>query len=231
MPTSRPDLAPGLILMHEDAAPPALFAEWCERRGIPYVVKRVWEDGTPPDPTGFPWICSLGSEYTPGKAGAPGWVDREVEFLRSALAADVPILGLCFGGQALAAAAGATVAPAEPAEVGWFEIESDAPAEIPTGPWLYFHYDQFELPDGATELARSPAGTAAFRLGSSLGLQFHPESTPAIADRWVAGESDAVEAIGVSPEDVTEAGARSGRAAATAAEKLFDRWWDGLGIG
>jgi len=217
--------------MHEDAAPPALFADWCERRGIPYVIERVWEDGTPPDPADYPWICSLGSEHSPGKEGAPSWVDEEVEFLRRALAADVPILGLCFGGQALAAAGGADVAPAEPAEIGWFEIETDAPAAVPAGPWLYFHYDQFELPDGATELARSPAGTAAFRLGSSLGLQFHPESTPAIADRWAAGEPEQVAAAGSTPEAVAEEGRRSGAAAAAAAAELFDRWWDGLAAG
>ena len=39
-------------------------------------------------------------------------------------------------------------------------------------------------PPGAQTVARSPAGPAAFTLDRSLGLQFHPESTPEIAAEW-----------------------------------------------
>ena len=224
-------MRPGLILQHEDAAPPALFADWCDRRGIPFETAMVWEDGPPEqDPAEFAWICSLGSDHTPGERHAPEWIDQEVAYLRRALEADVPILGLCFGGQALAAAAGAQVSPADPPEVGWFEVETSAPDEIPPGPWLYFHYDQFDLPEGAEELARSPAGTAAFRLGNSLGLQFHPEATPAIADGWTASEAERLLPLGISPSAVAIAGEESAAPAAAAAEILFDRWWAGLGI-
>jgi GMP synthase-like glutamine amidotransferase len=227
----HPDIGrAGLILQHEDAAPPALFADWCESRGISYEVLRVWEDGLPDDPRDHPWICSLGSDHSPGGTDAPAWVDEEVRFLRRALDADVPVLGLCFGGQALAAAAGAQIAPADPPEVGWFEIETDSPDEIPSGPWAYFHYDQFAPPPGAVEIARSPAGTAAFRLGRHLGLQFHPEATPAILDGWCASEEERLVALGISPSAVAVAGREGGRAAEDAAGALFDRWWAGLGI-
>lgn len=222
---------PGLILQHGEDGPAALFGEWLERRGIPYRVQRVWEDGLPEDPTAYPWICSLGSEYTPAKRGAPAWVDAEVQHLREALAAEVPILGLCFGGQALAHAAGAAVGPAEPAEVGWLEIETSVPEVIPRGPWLHFHYDQLALPEGATELARSTAGTAAFRLGSSLGLQFHPEATAAIANGWAASEADRLPAIGIDPDQFAAEGRERGAAARAAAEKLFDAWWRSLNGG
>jgi GMP synthase-like glutamine amidotransferase len=218
----------GLILQHGDDGPPALFGRWCERRGIPAVTHPVWTTELPPDPAAFAWICSLGSEATPGKAGRPDWVDAEVDFLRRALAADVPILGLCFGGQALAAAAGGGVTPADPAEVGWIEIESSAPDQIPTGPWLHFHYDQLRLPEGAVELARSAAGPAAFRLGSNLGLQFHPEATPAIADAWASMEAAEIGELGVTPELVALQGRERGPAAEAAAERLFDSWWASL---
>ena len=64
-------MEPGLILQHEESGPPALFAEWCERRGIAYEIRRVWEDGLPDAPDGLPWICALGSEHSPAEQDAP----------------------------------------------------------------------------------------------------------------------------------------------------------------
>ncbi len=132
----RPSTGPaGLILQHEDAAPPALFADWCESRGIPYEVLRVWEDGLPDDPRDHGRGSARSAPTTRRAAtDAPAWVDEEVRFLRRALDADVPVLGLCFGGQALAAAAGAQIAPADPPEVGWFEIETDSSGRDPGRP-------------------------------------------------------------------------------------------------
>ncbi len=182
----------------------------------------------PAGPAEYGWICALGADETPHRDGNPEWVDAEIAFLRSALDAGVPILGLCFGAQALACAAGGGVAPAAPAEVGWLPVETTDPALIPPGPWLHFHYDQLELPPGAVELARSPAGPAAFRSGRSLGVQFHPEATPAIADAWARAEVAELAAIGVTPEGVAEQGRRSGAEAAASANRLFDGWWAGL---
>lgn len=182
----------------------------------------------PEDPAVYGWICSLGSEHTPGRESAPAWVEAEVAFLRAAVASGVPVLGLCFGGQALAAAAGGSVAPADPPEVGWIEIETSDPDRIPAGPWLHFHYDQLELPEGAKELARSPAGTAAFELGPHLGLQFHPETTPEIADDWADSEEATLRRLGISAEELAAAARRSGPGAKRDAHHLFDAWWASL---
>ena len=171
---------PGLILQHSEDGPPARFADWCERRDIPFAVCRVWTEELPADPAEYGWVCSLGSEHTPGSRDAPDWVESEIDFLRRALDADVPILGLCFGGQALASAAGGTVGPSDPGQVGWISIESADPDAIPEGPWLHFHYDQLALPPGAVELARSPAGPAAFRLG--------PPPRPSVPSRGNPGD-------------------------------------------
>lgn len=218
-------MEPGLILQHEEVGPPALFAEWCERRSIPYEVRRVWEDGLPPGAVGLPWICTLGSDHSPAETDAPDWVEEEIAFLRGALDAGVPVLGLCFGGQALAAAAGAQIRAAEPPEIGWLEVETDEPDLVPAGPWLHFHYDQLSVPPGGEEIARSAAGTAAFRLGRSLGLQFHPEGTPAIADGWTLSDQERLLPLGISPSAVAIEGRERGAAAAAAAEALFDAWW------
>jgi GMP synthase-like glutamine amidotransferase len=80
------------------------------------------------------------------------------------------------------------------------------------------------VPGGARELARTPAGPAAFRHGRHLALQFHPEATPELADRW-ARQDPSLDALGISPGALAEQSARHGRAARVQAFELFDAWW------
>lgn len=221
-------MAPGLILQHEHSGPPLRFADWLHERDIPHEVRLVSEQGHPPEPADYPWICSLGSDETPEVPG-PTWVRQEVDFLRRAIEAGTPVLGLCFGGQALAAAAGARVVAADPPQVDWMEVDSEDEERIPRGPWLHFHYFQFHLPPGARQLASAPAGPAAFELGPHIGLQFHPEATRVIADRWATAEAATLLRLGIDPIDLAEAGKRAEAAAAAAAERLFDAWWRHVG--
>jgi GMP synthase-like glutamine amidotransferase len=133
----------------------------------------------------------------------------------------VPILGLCWGAQALAVAMGGQVGPAVPPETGWLTVTSADP-ELPAGPWLHYHYEAFTVPPGASELARSPAGPVAFRAGRNLGLQFHPEATATMGEIW--GHSDPHQ----SPTDVqvlARDGARHEACAREQAFTLFDAWY------
>jgi GMP synthase-like glutamine amidotransferase len=137
----------------------------------------------------------------------------ELELLRTAIDGDVPVLGLCFGGEALAAVLGARVERSPSPELGWREIETDDPEAIPPGPWLEWHFERFATPPGATEIARTGAATQAFRHGPHLAVQFHPEATVEIVEGWA--EHDGVEAsLDASPE--RRAAARD------AAFRLFD---------
>ncbi len=135
------------------------------------------------------------------------------------------MLGLCFGGQALAVALGARVAPARVPEVGWLDVATDAPELVPAGPWLHFHWETFTVPAGATELARTPAGSAAYVLGPHLATQFHPEASPEVVDAWARAEPR-IGPLGLTPERLLEEGRRASAAAATQAERLFDAWWE-----
>jgi GMP synthase-like glutamine amidotransferase len=211
-----------LILQHGDDGPPGILGEWLSERGLAHDTHATWREPLPSDPGDYGWIATLGSEHTPGAVDAPAWVAAEIGFLGEALAADVPVLGLCFGGQALAVAAGGAVHRADPAEIGWLEVASDDLALIPPGPWLHYHYDQLRPPPASETIARSPSGPAAFVLGRSLGLQFHPESTPEIAAEWARQDGS------LSAEDsarLAEEGARAAPSAAGAARRLFDAWW------
>ena len=210
---------PGLILQHGLDGPPARLGAWLSDRGIPFIVHHVWERPAP-DPADYAFVASLGSECS--AADAEGWVPGEIETLRRAIAADVPVLGLCFGGQALSVALDGGIEVLPTPEIGWLPVSGEDD-EIPAGPWLQYHFDLMQLPPGGRELARSPAGVAAFRHGRHLALQFHPEADAALASTWARTDPQ-LSATQITPEQLDAQGARHADAALPQAYALFDRW-------
>jgi GMP synthase-like glutamine amidotransferase len=213
---------PVLVRQHVEYAPPGLLAAWLEARGIPYEVSRSWLDGPLPDPGDYAFVASLGHSNGPGDSDDPR-VAAELELMRTAVARDVPVLGLCFGGEALATVLGARVERAPVPELGWREIETDDPELIPAGPWLEWHFERFTTPPGATEIARTAHATQAFRLGPHLGVQFHPESTVDIVEGWARLDGDELARLGHGDGSALLAAPPERHAAAReAAYRLFD---------
>jgi len=210
-----------LFLQHEPLGTPGLAGERAAAVGLDVVAVRA--DGAPelPDAADFDVVVTLGSSASVGDAGVP-WIARERETLRRAIARDVPVLGICFGGQMLAHALGGAVHPARVAEVGWFAIETRDPALVPPGPWVQWHYESFDVPPGAVEIARSPAGPQAFTHGPHLGLQFHPEVSGEMMGRWTEAFRGELVRAGVDPARIAADTARHAAAARAAAHRLFD---------
>jgi GMP synthase-like glutamine amidotransferase len=222
------------IVEQQPSAPAGLLEEWARERGHRVTILRAPELGTGPwpDPAGFDAIAPLGAEHSVHASSDP-WIAPQIAFLREAHERDVPVLGLCFGGQALAAALGGDVRRAPVPEIGWVALESLDGGAVGAGPWFAWHYDTFTLPPGAQELARSAVCPHAFRLGRSVGLQFHPEVTPQIAEGWMRGGLDSLATHGVDADALrerTRAGAAAHRERAFA---LFDAiaagWTDDRG--
>lgn len=210
---------PGLILQHGHDGPPARFGDWLRDCGLAFEVHEAWREA-PPDPTGYSFVASLGSEQSAADTG--NWVPAEIEMLRRAVAADVPVLGLCFGGQALSIVLGGGIEKLERPEIGWVAVDSSDPAVGP-GPWLQYHFEQLRVPPGGVELARSPAGVAAFRHGRHLGLQFHPEADAALVDLWARTDPKLPETGLTVAELAAQSEAHAGNAL-TQARALFDAW-------
>jgi len=212
------------IVEQQPDAPAGLLGEWAVARGHRVVTLRAGEIGAGPwpDPGRFGAIAPLGAEQSVHASPDP-WIDPQVAFLREAHTRGIPVLGLCFGGQALAAALGGEVRTAREPEIGWIDLEPLDGRAIAPGPWFAWHYDTFTVPPGAQELARSAACPHAFRVGASVGLQFHPEVTPEIVERWVGSGRERLEARGI---DTAAIRARTHADAAAHRERaftLFDR--------
>jgi GMP synthase-like glutamine amidotransferase len=218
--------APALFLQHGDDGPPGLLADWARDRGIPFIVHRVDLDPEHlPDLDEQPFIVSLGSDRSPNDSEVLE-VAAELDLLRRAVDRGIPVLGVCYGGQALALVLGGAVERAPEPELGWHHVESHEPDRVPGGHWLQWHYDRFTLPPGARALARSARALQAFAHGPHLGLQFHPESTAEIVAGWARSDAKRLLELGIEDgERLAEAGREHVRAARDGAFKLFDAFW------
>jgi GMP synthase-like glutamine amidotransferase len=196
---SRPLRA--LIVQHEDPTPAGHVIEWLAEHDAVVDTYRIDLDRRDVDPADYDLIVSLGSEYAAFDDTKP-FVTREAELMKEAVDEDVPVLGLCFGGQMLARVLGGEVSRGEQTEIGWLPVESRDPELVPDGPWFQWHFDTFTLPPGAQLIARSPAGPQAFVKGRSLGLQFHPEVTTEIMADWVRVYRHELDGDGVDPDEL-----------------------------
>ena len=209
------------VVEQQPSAPAGFLAEWARERGHRIRLLRTPEVGEWPDPAGCDAIVPLGSERSV-HSSPDAWIPRQIAFLRAAHEQDVPVLGLCFGSQALAAALGGRVEPATRPEIGWLELEALDGGPVPPGPWFEWHFDTFTVPPGAEELARSAAGPQAFRLGRSVGVQFHPEATPAIIGEWLRSGRGELDAHALDSEAIGAQTAATAAAAREGAFALFD---------
>ena len=148
-----------------------------------YDVEIAHPAGTLPDVAGFDFVVVMGSSESAYDDSVP-WLAAEISYLRAALAANVPILGVCFGGQLLSRVLGGKVKRSDHPEHGYATVTTVAPELVGSGPWMQMHSDRFTLPPGAREIARNGAALQAFTFGKNLGVQFHPEISPAVWATW-----------------------------------------------
>lgn len=212
-----------LIVQHEDPTPPGHVTEWLGSHGATVETFRIDVDDREVDPTGYDLIVSLGSEFA-AFDDTKAFVPREATLMRRAVDADVPVLGLCFGGQMLARVLGAEVYRSEESEIGWLPVRSHDPELVPEGPWFQWHFDTFAAPPGATVIAETDVGPQAFVAGRSLGLQFHPEVTTQIMDDWVRVYRHELDADGVDPDALLEETHRRAEESRRNAMQLFERY-------
>jgi GMP synthase-like glutamine amidotransferase len=211
-----------IVLQPQGTAPPGLLRGWAQRREIAVDVVPTQEARLPPvDPSRYAFAIVLGASASLAR-DTPPWAHDVLGWVRAADAACLPVLGICFGAQALASAFGGSVHRLPVPEIGWIEIETNDVDRVPAGPWLAWHEDGFTLPPLAYELARNGFGTQAFCLRRHLAVQFHPEATAEVVDGWARFPNSRIGETGQTPEGLLAQWAENGEAAAANAERLFD---------
>ena len=200
------------------------IGEAAEARGIKMVDHVLSEDGPVPDIDGFDAVFVMGSPWSVYGPEVAPWIDGTLASIRDAVERDVPVLGVCFGAQAFAHAMGGRARPADDHEVGWRTVVTDDAALVPEGPWFMWHGDTFDLPPGATAVARTANGVQAFTLGPHLCVQFHPEATRAMVAAWMDHDDSDFRRAGMDPAAVLMETERREPEARGRAAVLLDRF-------
>jgi GMP synthase-like glutamine amidotransferase len=210
-----------LVIQHEQPTPGGYVNQWLDERGAEQDIYRIDVEERDAIATDYDLLVSLGSEFAAFDDTIP-WIEREKRLLSQAADHEVPVLGICFGGQLLARVLGGKSFRGEQSEIGWLPVRTTDPELVPDGPWFQWHFDTFTAPPDSKLIADSDVGPQAFIAGRSLGLQFHPEVTPQIMDSWVAVYRHELDQEGVDPDGLLEQTHRLATNSRGAAWRLFD---------
>jgi GMP synthase (glutamine-hydrolysing) len=208
-----------LCLQHVQHEPPGLIGEVLEARGHALRTLRTSRERIPPEvPPGTSALVVMGGPQAVYELERNPWMAGEVNLVRRALRAGLPVLGVCLGSQILAAAGGARVfSGAAGREIGWDQVTltpegrqdplarglmddpSTSSAQI-----FHWHGDTFDLPAGAVRLASSTRyPNQGFRLGANAyGFQFHFEVNGEMIATWVERGADYVREGGFESEPI-----------------------------
>lgn len=181
--------------------------EWCSPgRG----------DALPPVDSDYKAAVVYGGAESVNKPDEYAYLRQETDWIGAWAESGRPFLGICLGGQMLAQALGAPVSRHEEGthEIGYVEIEPTAAANgfLDQAMHVYqWHNEGFAVPQTAELLASGPVfRNQAFRYGSkAYGIQFHPEVSVPVMQRWMRDAAHMLEEPGAQPkEQQLEAAAR-----------------------
>lgn len=234
-------MKPVAIFRHSPGEGPGYFATFLDAHSVPWNLFKVDAgDPVPTDPSAFSGLAFMGG---PMSVNDPlPWVEQECALIRAAVAANIPVIGHCLGGQLMSKALGGQVTRNPVKEIGWGQVRVADNAVA--GDWLgdtreflsfHWHGETFSLPAGAHPLLSSAhCGNQAFVLGPHLGMQCHVEMTEAMIRLWNTQWADEVTGSpgpGVqTPEQMYEN--LAGRLAAlnAMAGRMYSRWLQGLAL-
>jgi GMP synthase-like glutamine amidotransferase len=211
-----------LVIENDPSDPLGRLADWFAEAELPLTVLRPWAgDALPDDLDGYLALVVLGGDQSayPSAAGEPGaaWFPALEGLLRKAVRHRVPTLGVCLGGQLLAAAHGGLVERSTsgpeigPALVARRDTADHDPLfkYVPLIPdVIQWHRDEItELPLNAVLLAASTRYPhQAFRLGDrAWGVQFHIECDVEMITRWAESDAGTLAELGYDADAVVAA--------------------------
>jgi len=229
-----------LVLQHIACEPPGVYEDVLRERAA-RITRVELDEGQPLPERSFDAIVVMGGPMSVNDEIEHPWLRDEKRLMAEAAASGTPLWGACLGVQLLASSLGARVYAGPEPEVGLLSVTlTDAgradpvlgslPDEVVTLQW---HGDTFDLPEGATLLASSPAYPyQAFRVGNAYGVQFHLEVTPAMADEWsrvpaYAEYADRALGPGSLPELLSRFGTSAGELM-DHGRRMFESWVDAI---
>jgi len=199
-------MRPVAIFRHVSNEGPGYFAEFLDRRNVPWQLIAIDAgDAVPLSAEAYSGLVFMGGPMSVND-DLP-WVPKVEALIRNAVGCDVPLLGHCLGGQLISKALGGVVSRNPVKEFGWGEVvvaDNDVArgwfGDIQSFPAFHWHGETFSLPQGATHLLSSAhCANQAYAIGKHLAMQCHVEMTAEMIADWCAVGADEVEASKASP--------------------------------
>lgn len=227
------------IFRHAASEGPGYLAEYLTRHSLAQRLIRI--DSDDPVPSSIDEFSALVFMGGPMSVNDDlPWIPPVLELIRRAVAADLPVLGHCLGGQLIGKALGGAVTHNPVKEIGWLPVSRVAgplaadwldglPGEFEVFHW---HGETFSIPPGATRiLASRDCANQAFVIGKTLAFQCHVEMTADMVRDWArlgAAETSQTCATVQNTEQLTaDLGQRVARLQGVA-DVLYRRWVRGL---
>jgi GMP synthase (glutamine-hydrolysing) len=173
------------VLTHADGTDTSWLEEGLREQGSQPGPVRLHHDEPVPDVRTLDGLVVLGGPMGAYQRERYPFLNSSARALDDAIERDVPTLAICLGAQLLAQVAGGKARPGHGLEWGYTDIQltgagkKDPILDVCEGEHFSFHSDTFDLPAGTELLATSQEYPQAFRVGSALAIQFHPELSPA----------------------------------------------------
>ena len=186
--------SPIIIVQNDPLVPAGRLAEFMTGAGLGFRTVRLFAGDSLPRVDECRAVFVLGGTMGVHDTAEFPFLLPLMDFMREAAEENVSLLGICLGGQLLAAALGGEVRAASRGEKGVREV---ALTSAGLGDPLFrglegvfeafqWHNDSFDLPAGALHLASSPLCPGqAFRYRNAYALQFHPEVDRGIVAAWI----------------------------------------------
>lgn len=221
------------VLRNDAEVPPGYLTDALNRNDSPWRLIRLDEGDLLPEIGEVGAVVALGGLMGAYDVVAYPYLEEEQRLLADCVAADVPVLGICLGSQLLADALGGEAYLADTPEATFAAIDvtaegaADPSVATLAGPTvLRLHQDTWDAPPGATSLARGGGFEQAFRFGSALGIQPHPEADPEIIAGWLSSEGSRELALraGTDPDELLGVVAGSRMEGEETASAFFDAW-------
>lgn len=233
-------MKPVAIFRHSAGEGPGYFATYLESHALPWVLIRIDAgDPVPTDVYDFSGLAFMGGPMSVND-DLP-WIPAELQLIRQAVDANVPVIGHCLGGQLMAKALGGAVTRNPAKEIGWGAVTA---AQTPAAAaWLgeiqeflsfHWHGETFSLPPGAEPILSSDyCAHQAFVLGPHLAMQCHVEMTPTMIRAWCeSGANEIAHAQSQpsvqQPQDMQRDMDARVAALHAVADRLYGRWIAGL---
>ncbi|MBS0586867.1 MAG: type 1 glutamine amidotransferase [Proteobacteria bacterium] len=228
-------MKPVAIFRHIPIEGPGYFATFLDNNHIPWrLIKIDAGEKLPASIDEFSGLVFMGGTMSVND-DLP-WIKQELSLIRQAVAADVPVLGHCLGGQLMAKALGGTISANPVKEMGWGEVS--VPDNAVAREWFggltgfnsfHWHGEAFSIPQDATCILSSPyCANQAFAMGMHLGMQCHVEMTERLVIDWCsvgAEELASLDEPSVQPLEEIEKDLPERVAALNAvAERLYKKW-------